>query len=47
MITVLDMNDFYVDFTRLRAEDGITVGRHYQYAIFIVVIDQQEHELNY
>ena len=38
--------ELYVDFVNSRAEDESTVEHHYRCDIFMVVVDQQAHELN-
>ena len=44
--TVPNMNAFYADYIRSRAENELSVEHHYKYDIFTVAIDQQLHELN-
>ncbi|CAD6334555.1 unnamed protein product [Miscanthus lutarioriparius] len=45
-IQVPNMNAFYADYIRSRAENELSVEHHYKYDIFTVAIDQQLHELN-
>ncbi|KAL6655967.1 hypothetical protein ACP70R_006793 [Stipagrostis hirtigluma subsp. patula] len=45
-IVVPDLNAFYADFIRSRADNETTVEHHYRYDIFTVAVDQQLHELN-
>jgi len=45
-IVVPDLNAFYADYIRSRAQNELTVEHHYRYDIFTVVVDQQLHELN-
>ncbi|KAM0893614.1 hypothetical protein ACQ4PT_024979 [Festuca glaucescens] len=46
VISVPDMDGFYVDFIRSRKEDETSSKHHYKYDVFTVAVDQQLQELN-